>query len=71
MGIFQLRGSKKLAEAYRAGHITLTEFIEELEWCWDMKIYRGREYPLWKGRVVLLLRFWRNMDRSQGTFDTL
>jgi hypothetical protein len=45
MEIFQLRESKKLAEAYRAGHITLTEFIEELEWCWDMKIYRGTRVP--------------------------
>ena len=41
MGIFQLRGSKKLAEAYRAGHITLSEFIEELEWCWDKRIYNA------------------------------
>jgi hypothetical protein len=62
---------QQYAEAYHDGRITLREFMEQLEWCWDMKFVGGPEHPLWKGRVVLLLRFWRNMDRSQGTFDTL
>ena len=41
MEILQVPKARKLAEAYNDGQITLREFWENLEWCWDMKIYRG------------------------------
>ena len=39
MEILQVPKARKLAEAYNDGQITLREFLENLEWCWDMKIY--------------------------------
>jgi len=46
MEILQVPKARKLAEAYHDGSITLREFMEELEWCWDMKIYRGTKAPV-------------------------
>ena len=46
MEILQVSKARKLAEAYHDGSITLREFMEELERCWDMKIYRGTKAPV-------------------------
>jgi len=45
MESFQLPESKKMVEAYRDGHITLRELMEELEWYCDRKIYRRTRAP--------------------------
>jgi hypothetical protein len=34
-----------MVEAYRDGHITLRELMEELEWYCDRKIYRRTRAP--------------------------
>jgi hypothetical protein len=36
---------RAMAEAFREGHITLTELMDELEWYWDRKNYRGTRVP--------------------------
>ena len=41
MEILQVPKARKLAAAYNDGQLTLTEFMDELELCWDMKIHRG------------------------------
>jgi len=41
MEILQVPKARKLAAAYNDGHLTLTEFMDELELCWDMKIHQG------------------------------
>ena len=41
MEILQVAKARKLAEAYHDGNMTLRQFMEQLEWCWDMKIHRG------------------------------
>jgi len=46
MEILQVPKARKLAEAYHEGQITLREFLENLEWCWDMRIYRGTKAPV-------------------------
>jgi hypothetical protein len=45
MEILRVPKARRLAEAYHDGSITLSEFMEELEWCWDMKICRGTRAP--------------------------
>jgi len=46
MEILQVPKARKLAEAYHEGQITLREFLENLEWCWGMRIYRGTKAPV-------------------------
>jgi len=46
MQIIQVPQAKKMVEAYRNGNITLDGLREELEWCWDKKIYKGVETPI-------------------------
>jgi hypothetical protein len=46
MEILQVPKARKLAEAYHDGSITLRKFMEQLEWCWDMKIHRGTKAPV-------------------------
>ena len=46
MEILQVPKARKLAEAYHDGSITLRQFMEQLEWCWDMKIHRGTKAPV-------------------------
>jgi hypothetical protein len=46
MEILQVPKARKLAEAYQDGHVTLREFMEELEWCWAKTIYRGTKAPV-------------------------
>ena len=41
MEILQVPKARKLAEAYNDGQITLREFSENLEWCWDKRIYNA------------------------------
>jgi len=55
MEILQVPKARKLAEAYHGGSITLREFMEELEWCWEMKIYRGTKAPVVERPGVLML----------------
>jgi hypothetical protein len=38
MEILQAPESRRMAAAYRDGHITFRELMQELEWCWDKKI---------------------------------
>jgi hypothetical protein len=35
-----------MVDAYHCGDITFHELMEELEWYWDMKIYRGTKAPV-------------------------
>jgi len=51
MEILQVPKARKLAEAYHDGSITLREFMEELEWCWDKKLYRGTRARIAELRV--------------------
>jgi len=41
MEIFQMPESRQMIEAYHKGHITIRELMEELEWCWDKRIYNA------------------------------
>jgi len=46
MEILQVPKARKLAEAYHDGRITLRQFMEQLEWCWERKIHRGTKAPV-------------------------
>jgi hypothetical protein len=46
MEILQAPKSRKLAQSYRAEHITLRKFMEKLEWYWDKSIYKGTRAPI-------------------------
>lgn len=54
MEILQVPKARRLAEAYQDGQITLREFLENLEWCWDMRIYRGTKAPVVEREGVLM-----------------
>jgi hypothetical protein len=54
METLQVPEARKLAAAYSSGRITLAEFMEKLEWCWDMKIYRGGKAPVVEREGVLM-----------------
>jgi hypothetical protein len=46
MEILQVPKARKLAAAYNDGQITLTEFMDNLELCWELEIYRGTKAPV-------------------------
>jgi hypothetical protein len=46
--------TRKMVEAYHEGYITLNELVEELEWYWDKKIYKGTKTPIVKRTGVLM-----------------
>jgi hypothetical protein len=43
---FQKPKHREMVDAYHCGDITFHELMEELEWYWDMKIYRGTKPPV-------------------------
>jgi hypothetical protein len=46
MEILQIPKARKLAAAYSDGQITLTEFMDEPEWCWHNRTSRGPKVPV-------------------------
>ena len=46
MQILEMPEFRKLVEAYRDGFLSFSELKEELEGCWDMKIYGGTKAPV-------------------------
>jgi hypothetical protein len=41
MKILKVPEARKMVEAYQRGYITIEELMEDLEWYWDKKIYKG------------------------------
>ena len=46
MEVLQVPKARKLSEAYHDGRITVRESMEELDWCWDKKLYKGAREPI-------------------------
>jgi|WetSurMetagenome_2_1015567.scaffolds.fasta_scaffold310254_2 hypothetical protein len=67
MEILRVPKARKLAEAYHDGSITLREFMEELEWCWDMKIYRGTKTPVVVRKDVPMPPILTQAGQPKGT----
>lgn len=67
MEILQVPKTRQLAEAYHDGSITFREFMEELEWCWDMKIYRGTKAPVVERKDVPMPPILTQAGQPKGT----
>ena len=57
METLQVPKAGKHAYAYINGQITLSEFMEELEWCWDMQIYKGAKTPVVERQGLPMILF--------------
>jgi hypothetical protein len=65
MEILQVPKARKLADAYNDGQITLSEFMEKLEQCWDMKIYRRTKAPSVERTSGPMTSFLSEIGRAQ------
>jgi hypothetical protein len=54
MEILQVPEARKLAAAYSDGHITLTEFMDELQWCWHKRTCGGTKVRVVEWKVFKL-----------------